>query len=243
MAIISNGTERKLEVSPSIDERAIDHHAERQIGNATPAPDLEHLALSGALKTAREEAHALVNLANAVFADRSQTPEAAAIQVATTAQKVGEKVAARIIAANAKADATIAGIEKATFAPEGLSQYDQEIRSKLATMTPGERTKEIADAFATNDMTLLGAVLRAPRLLTGLTTIELEALRHRFREQHFPVEMRRLERLKKMRAASDVGGKAFVALVTQASDTTFANGAIAARSKRESAVAAHQQGA
>ncbi|MET2827348.1 hypothetical protein [Mesorhizobium shangrilense] len=241
-AIIGNG-ERKLEVSPSIDERAIDHHAEKQIGNVMPQPDLEHLALSAALKLAREEALALVNLHNAVLADASQPRAVGVIQIATTAQKVGEKVAARLVAANAKADATIASIETATFAPEGVSQFDQEIRSSLKAMTPAERTKEIADALAGNDMALLGAVLRAPRLLTGMTAVELEALRHRFREQHFPAEMKRLERLRKMRAASDVAGGAFVKLVNEAADATFANGAIAARSKREGALAAHQQGA
>jgi uncharacterized protein (DUF2342 family) len=80
MAIIDNG--RQLEVSPSIDERVIDHHAEKQIGSTPPQPDLEHLALSAALKLAREEAQALVNLHNAVLADASQPRAAAVIQVA-----------------------------------------------------------------------------------------------------------------------------------------------------------------
>ncbi|MER8853016.1 hypothetical protein NKH94_15615 [Mesorhizobium australicum] len=239
MAIIDGG--RKLEVSPSIDERVIDHHAEKQIGNVVPQPDLEHLALSAALKLAREEAQALVNLHNAVLADASQPRAAAVIQVATAAQKTAERVAARLVAANTKVDTTIAAIEKGTFAPEGVSQFDDALRSSLKAMAPAERAKEIADALAANDMQLVGAVLRAPRLLTGMTAVELEALRHRFREQHFPGEMKRLERLKKMRAASDVAGGAFVKLVKEASDTNFANGAIAARSKRESALAAHQQ--
>jgi hypothetical protein len=110
-------------------------------------------------------------------------------------------------------------------------------------MKPSERTEAIAAAFEGNDVPLLSAVLRAPGLLTGITAVELEALRHRYRERHFPTEMRRLERLRKMRAASDVAGGAFVKLVQQAADTNFANGAIEARSKRESALAAHQQGA
>ncbi|RUU61670.1 hypothetical protein EOC99_20100, partial [Mesorhizobium sp. M7A.T.Ca.TU.009.01.1.1] len=55
--------ELKLHVSPSINELAIDHFAEKQRGNDKPEPDLEHVALSGAMKVAREEAHALVALA------------------------------------------------------------------------------------------------------------------------------------------------------------------------------------
>jgi hypothetical protein len=243
MALID--IERKLHVSPSIDERVIDHFAEKQIGSVKPEPDLEHLALSGALKLAREEGHALVALANAVFADASQPPAAAAIQVAAAAQKTGERVAARLLAAQAKVDTTIASLEKLTFAPAPDAvvgeRYDQEIRSSLKSLTPDKRAKEINDALASNDMALVGAVLRAPRVTTGMTAVELEALRLRFRQQAFPVEMRRLERLKKMRAASDTGGGAFTKLVKQASDTTFANVAIAARSKRESALAAHQQ--
>jgi len=239
MAIIDNG--RQLEVSPSIDERAIDHFAEKQIGNVKPEPDLEHLALSGALKTAREEAQALVNLHNAVLADASQPRAAAVIQVAAAAQKTAERVAAKLLAANQKADMTISGIEKATFAPEGGSPLDLEIRAALKSMTPAERTKALGEAFEANDLSIIGSVLRAPGLLTGMPAAELEALRHRFREQHFPAEMKRLERLKKMRAASDVAGNAFVRLVKQAADTTNASGAIAARTKRESALAAHQQ--
>lgn len=233
--------EQKLTVSPSIDERVIDHFAEKQRGKPKPEPDLEHVALSGAMKTAREEAHALVDLVNATYADASQPPAAAAIQVATAAQKTGERVAARLVAANAKVDATIASIEKTTSAPEGASQLDPEIRAALKTMTPSERSKVFADALAANDTSILGPVLRAPGLLTGMTSTELDSLRHRFRQKQFPVEMRRLERLKKMRAASDVAGGAFVKLVKEAADSKFANGAIAARAKREAVLAAHQQ--
>ncbi|RWO35572.1 MAG: hypothetical protein EOS08_03840 [Mesorhizobium sp.] len=237
--------EQKLSVSPSIDERAIDHFAERQIGNIKPEPDLEHVALSGALKTAREEAHALVDLANATYADASQPPASAAIQIATAARKSSERVAARLLAAQAKVDMTIASLEKLTFAPPPDAivgeRYDQEIRSSLKALTRDERAKEINDALASNDMALIGAVLRAPRVTTGMKAVELDALRHRFRSQHFPAEMKRLERLRKMRAASDTGGKAFAALVKQAADTKYAARAIAARDKRESMLAAHQQ--
>lgn len=239
--------EQKLHVSPSIDERAIDHFAERRIGNAQPEPDPEHQALSGAMKLAREEAHALVNLANAVLADRSQTPAAAAVQVADAARKTGKRVTDRLDAAFARVDTTIASIEKATFAPlpdtAYGTTYDKELRDSLKALTPVQRSKEIEQAFASGDMVLLGAMLRAPRITTGMTVAELKLLRHKFREKHFPVETRRLERLRKMRAASETGGKAFVNLVLQAADTKFANGAIAAREKRESALAAHQQGA
>ncbi|RUT84831.1 MULTISPECIES: hypothetical protein [unclassified Mesorhizobium] len=237
--------ELKLHVSPSINELAIDHFAEKQRGNDKPEPDLEHVALSGAMKVAREEAHALVALAETVYGDGSQTPAAAAIQVASAARKSGERVAARLLAAQEKVDTTIASLEKVTFAPPPDAtigeRYDQEIRASLKALTPDELAKEINDALVSNDMALIGAVLRAPRVTTGMKAAELESLRHRFRTQHFPGEMRRLERLKKMRAASDVGGGAFIKLVQQAGDTTFANAAIAARSKREAVLSAHQQ--
>ncbi|MBZ9817282.1 hypothetical protein [Mesorhizobium sp. CA7] len=239
--------EQKLHVSPSIDERAIDHFAERWIGNAQPEPDLEHQTLSHAMKMAREEAHALVNLANAVLADRSQAPAAAAIQVASAARATGKRVADRLDAAHAKVSATIASIEKATFAPMPDTafgtDYDKEIRDSLKALAPAQRSKEIADALSTSDMALIGAVLRAHPITTGVSTGELNALRHKFREKYFPVEMKRLERLIKMRAAAETGGKAFIGLVEQAADTKYVNGAIAARDKRESALAAHQQGA
>ncbi|MER8941254.1 hypothetical protein NKH82_17360 [Mesorhizobium sp. M0915] len=239
--------ELKLHVSPSISELTIDHFAERQRGNDKPEPDLEHVALSGAMREAREQAHALVALANTVYGDASQTPAAAAIQVATAAKKTGERVASRLLAAQEKADATIASLQKATFAPPPHAdigeKFDKQILYALKTMTHDERSEAFAEAFEADDMTLIGAVLRAPALLSGMKSTELAALRHRFQTKHFPAEMARLERLRKMRAAADTGGKAFVKLVEQAADTTFANGAIAARTKRESALAAHQQGA
>lgn len=236
--------EQQLHVSPSIDERAIDHHAPRQIGNVKAEPEPEHLALSGAMRIAREEAHALVALAEAVYGDGSQTPEAAVIQLATAAQKTGERVAARLVAAQAKVDVTIASIEKATFAPEGASPLDPEIRSALKDMTPDQRSEALSAALEAGDMTLIGSVLRAPGLLTRMKAAELASLRHRYQQKHFPAEMARLERLRKMRAAADVGGGAFVKLVKQVGEGRFgkfASAAKAARSKRESALAAHQQ--
>ncbi|MBZ9774387.1 hypothetical protein [Mesorhizobium sp. CO1-1-8] len=238
--------EQRLHVSPSINELAIDHFAERPRGNdKQPEPDLEHVALSGAMKVAREEAHALVALVNTVHGDESQTPAAAAIQVATAAKKTGERVAARLLAAQVTVDATIASLQKATFAPlpdaDIGEKFDTQILYALKTMTSDERSEAFNEAFETDDMTIIGSVLRAPALLSGMNATEIAALRHRFQQKHHPVAMARLERLKKMRAASDVGGKAFVKLVQEAGDTTFANGAIAARSKRESVLAAHQQ--
>ncbi|MER9223784.1 hypothetical protein NKI48_34060 [Mesorhizobium sp. M0644] len=238
--------EQKLHVSPSIDERVFDHFAARQRGNVKPEPDLEHVALSGAMRTAREEASALVALAEAVYGDASQTPEQAVIQLAAAAQRTGERVAARLVAANAKVDATIASIEKATFAPEGASPLDPEIRAALKDMTADQRSEALSEALETGDMTLIGSVLRAPGLLTRMKSAELASLRHRYQQKHFPAEMARLERLKKMRAAADVGGGAFVKLVKQVGDGrfgNFTNAAITARTKRESALAAHQQGA
>ncbi|TRC93901.1 hypothetical protein FJV77_20715 [Mesorhizobium sp. WSM4306] len=237
--------EQKLHVSPSINELTIDHFAERPRGNEKPEPDLEHVALSAAMREAREQAHALVALADSVYADGSQTPAAAVIQVASAAQKTGERVAAKLVAAQEKTDATISSIEKATFAPppdaELGTQYDKEIRYALKSMTPDERSEALTEALEAGDMTMIGPVLRAPALLSGMKSTELAALRHRFQQKHFPAEMRRLERLRKMRTASDIGGRAFVALVTQATDTKFANGAIAARTKREAVLATHQQ--
>jgi hypothetical protein len=239
--------EQTLQVSPSIDERTIDHFAERRIGTAQLEPDPEHQALSGAMRVAREEAHALVNLVNAIYADKSQPAAGAAIQAANAARATAKRVTDRLDAAHGKVSATIASIEKATFAPMPDAAfgttYDAEIRSKLAAMKPDQRSKEINDALAADDMALIGAVLRAPRITTEMSVADVEALRHRFREKHYPVEMKRLERLKKMRAAAETGGKAFINLVEQAAGTKFANGAIAAREKRDQALAAYQQGA
>ncbi|RUW58357.1 hypothetical protein [Mesorhizobium sp. M7A.F.Ca.US.008.03.1.1] len=238
--------EQKLHVSPSINELAIDHFAERPKGNdKQPEPDLEHVGLSAAMKVAREEAHALVALVNTVYADGTQTPAAAVIQVAAAAKKTGERVAARLLAAQATVDATISSLEKATFAPlpdaDIGEKFDKQILYAIKTMTPGERSEAFAEAFETGDMTIIGSVLRAPALLSGMKAAEIAALRHRFQQKHHPAEMARLERLKKMRVASDTGGKAFVALIKQAGDTTFANGAIAARTKREAVLAAQQE--
>ncbi|MER8582723.1 hypothetical protein NKG95_29150 [Mesorhizobium sp. M1423] len=241
--------EQKLHVSPSIHEGLIDHHAARQRGNdKPPEPDLEQVVLSGAMKLAREEANALVALAEAVYGDASQTPEQAAIQLAAAAQRTGERVAARLVAANEKADATIASLEKATFAPPPDAdigeKFDKEVRQALKSMTPDQRREELAEAFEAGDTATIGAVLRAPRMLTGMTSTELASLRHRFQTKHFPAEMARLERLKKMRAASETGGGAFVELVKKVGKGRFGkfvDNAITARSKRESALAAHQQ--
>lgn len=236
-----------LKVSPSIHEAAVLHYVPKPTGMEKAEVDPELAGLASALKAAREEALVLTNLDAAVRADTTLPPAAAALALRNAATKSGERIAARLDAALERAKATIASIEKATFAPEapreaaGL-QLEAEIRAAIKAMGDKDKTAAISKAIATNDMSIVGAILRGPGLLTGLGDAELASVRHRYQQANFPKEMAKRERLEKALAAARTGGLAFVELVTSAADNKMASMADAATQRRVAAMAAHAEG-
>lgn len=232
-----------LKLPVGLDERAIDHFAERDKRTGQPVADPAFAELSAAVRFAREQATSLVNLDTAAAVDRTQTREASLLQVANAALKSGERVATRLDAARAKAKAEIDGIVKRTACPPppkdavGLG-LEQEIRARLALMPDKERRDAVAKAFSDGSEAIVAAVLRGPAMLIGMGQAEHDALRHRYRTTFHAKETARIEHLQKALEATDRSGKLFVKLVTEASASPAARLAATNKQRHDEAAAA-----
>lgn len=232
-----------LKLPHGLDERAIEHFAERDRRTGQLKADAIFTDLSAAVKFAREQATSLVNLERAALADRTLTHEVALLQVANAALKSGERVATRLDAARAKARAEIDGITKRTASPpppkDAVSLgLEQEIRARLASMPEKERRDAVAKAFSEGSEAIIAAVLRGPAMLVGMGQAEQDMLRHRYRETYHAADMARVERLQKALEATDRSGGMFVKLVTDASASPAARLAATNKLRHDEAAAA-----
>jgi hypothetical protein len=126
------------------------------------------------------------------------------LEVAKVAAASQDKLLARFQALGNTLDTQIAHLNKSLDAP--LKQAAErnvisaEIRSHFKGLPDGERIKALRDAHNRNDSEVLGAVLGAPPMLSGLTP-EMHALSTRSWNQKAQPEINaRLEALTKARA-------------------------------------------
>ncbi|RWF64850.1 hypothetical protein [Mesorhizobium sp.] len=236
-----------LKIPLDLNEAFVSRHAETDPTTGAPIADPVLDGLSNAVKLAREQATVLANLEKAALADRTQTPEANVLRVATAAGKSGERVAAQLDAARTRAKNEIANIEKRTGAPpppkDSLAlSIEAEIRARLAAMPPKQREAALAKAKADNDQTVIAAVLRGPAMLTGLGAAQLEGIRHHYRQHTHASDHARLQRLQRAVDAMEKSGRLFVSIVKSAADTPMARQAAIAQREAEAA-AAHAAGA
>ncbi|TIT26216.1 MAG: hypothetical protein E5W76_34790, partial [Mesorhizobium sp.] len=92
-----------LKIPLDLNEAFVSRHAETDPVTGASIADPVLDGLSNAVKLAREQANVLANLEKAALADRTQTPEANVLRVATAASKTGERVAAQLDAARTRA--------------------------------------------------------------------------------------------------------------------------------------------
>lgn len=234
-----------IKVPLGLDERTISHFAERDPRTGQPLPDAELDGLSVTVKIAREEAESLVNLANAMRADRSQPVEAALVRTSDAALKAASRVAARIDAARARATAALAGIERKISAPPppanpAAMHMEGLILNRLAAMPEKERTETVAAAFAARDERVIAAVLRGPAFLAGVGSAQQDIWRHRYAKEFHPADAARRDRLRKALEGTDRAGDIFVGLIRQMTNTEAARIAAANARAAEEALAANR---
>lgn len=198
-------------------------------------------ALAGAVKTARLAVEQVAELHRAVGADKTITPEAAALTVRSAAVKLGEKAAKVLDDARAAALAEMQRVEAETAAPPpGDPAIESEVRSMLARATHEQRSKIVADAIKAGDDTTCGAVLRAgvPAWLSGLGQAELDMRREQWRRARHPGVSDRLDRMRKAIEATDRGGRLLVTFVQDAANSPAAQLAEAAAARAAHAIEA-----
>ncbi|MEQ1953405.1 hypothetical protein [Mesorhizobium sp. CN2-181] len=235
-----------LKLSPSISEETVEHFAERDRQTGQIADPIV-VALAGAVKAAREEGTALVNFEKAAYADRTLTPEASVLHVAQQALKTGERVAKQVDSALQRAKAEVASVERriaAPPAPKDLAglHVAGEIRAALARMPEKERDDAIANAFVTQNLSVIAAVLNGPAFLSGIGEAKLGLIRARYQREQFPADVKRIETLGKAISAAERAGSLFFAFIKEAADSPSAQLAAAGVRQREEAAAALQAG-
>ncbi|RUV08163.1 hypothetical protein EOA79_01460 [Mesorhizobium sp. M1A.F.Ca.IN.020.03.2.1] len=236
-----------LKIPADLNETFVNRHAEIDPTTGAPVADPVFDGLANAVRLAREQAGMLANLEKAAMADKTMTPEANVVRVASAASKTGERVAAQLDVARTRAMAEIANIEKRTSSPPppkdsvALS-IESDITRALASMGDKERADAIAQAKAQGDETVIAAILRRPAMVSGLGEAQLEGIRHAYRQHFHSADYARLQRLQRAVEAMEKSGRLFVGIIKSAMDTPFARqAAIAAR--EADAAAAHASGA
>lgn len=214
----------KLSVPISLDERTIDNFRARNPLTRDLVPDSELDAAANALRTTRGHAEQIHALSETLMKDPTRTPAAAALQLRQTSLKLAEKAAASLDNARAKVTAAITRLETETAAPAlpvdvHNTMLQGEIRQALSRMKPDDRNAALTAALEKGDDSIIGAVLHAPAILSGLTDTTHAMFQHRFRTARFPIELDRISRLGKALDAVERGGRNFVSFVDEASAT------------------------
>lgn len=229
-----------LRVPPDLHEGMISHVAPVPAGQS----DTEVTNLMGAIAHARESAQSLAALQRTTKADRTLSPESAALRVRAQALRNAERIAARLDAARAQARAALDMYDSATSSPPAPRDavalgLEAEIRASLKGMVKeSDRKKAIADAFNAKDERILGAILRGPAFLSGLSDIEHASYRHRYQHEFHREATIIANRRRKALEAFDRAGGSFMRFAKQLTDDPLALRAEGAQADREAAEAA-----
>jgi hypothetical protein len=224
----------------------IDLH-EQMITHVAPIPaggdDPETMALVHGIKFAREEAERLVELQRVTRIDPALNRDSAALRVRTFALRGAERVAAKLDAARTLAATALDTYDRATSSPPAPRDnvalgLEAEIRVSMKGMPASDRKKVIADAFAAKDERVLGALLRGPAFLSGLSPAEHDAQRRRYQREFHAAASVAADRHRKALEAFDRAGNSFMRLTRAMTDDPLALRAETASADREAAEAA-----
>ncbi len=209
----------KLKISADLNEALVEHHHPHdERGESKPDPAVAVLA--AAVKTARESAERLAAAAEAIAADRTMTPEARAIRLRDNALKLAEATAARLDTAQASVRAELAQIETTLRTPPApdpaTAPLESEIRARLASMNDKDRQAAINTAFSERNGLLVGAVLRGPAFLSGMSRATYDMAVHRYGQTFHPEQHQRRARLQAALDAAERCGRSFLGFVSPA---------------------------
>lgn len=205
-----------MKIRPPIDihEATVEqHYARDPRGQRIPDPTISRLA--DVARTARDRGEALAAFAETVVQDGSVLAKA---KLRDAALKTAEGTAKKLDAVLGEAKSEIASLMATTNAPPVPKDHfglgiAAEIRSRLAAMSEKERNETLSKALTDRDLSIIGAVLHAPALLSGFDKARLELLRSSYRTTFHPQEAARLDRLRGAVAALERAGQSFVGFV------------------------------
>lgn len=155
----------------------------------------------GSMRQAAEKSH---DATIAIMKNPMQTPMANHREAQKIGHQLWEAASKKIDAACQAALREVERLEKDISAPPPIKDpaLASEIRAALARLDQNARGKAIHEATEAGDDEIMSAVLRAPAMLSGLTTAELEMRRAHWQKTRRPSETDRVNRLKKAIADS-----------------------------------------
>ena len=215
---------------PGIREALIDRHFARDPATREPIYD----PVIGAMHAARQSAEKAHRVAAAVHANDGMTVSARHRRVRDETWKIVEGALGAMDRARQAAGREHQAIAERTAAPPrpadaASAMLASEIRSRLSTMTPRDRKAAIAAALADGDDAVLGAVLNAPPMLSGLgSAAEHGVVREQWRRTRHAADLDRMERIGRALEDMERAGTLVVALPTRLSDIKIVSAAEAA---------------
>jgi hypothetical protein len=199
--------------------------------------------MAAAMKAARVGAEQMAEVHASVSANTSMLPDARTLQIRKTVTTLGERAAARLDGARSKALAELDRLRRETSAPpvpgnQLIAALEAESRSALRSMGAKHRGRVIHSAIENGDDVVVGAILRGPPMLSGLTDAEREMRRSVWRKKRHPGVLDREERLGRAVAALERGGSGLIALVADITDSPSAKRAAATAAAAHAAIEA-----
>jgi hypothetical protein len=213
---------------------------ERHLGrNRETGERIEDPAIGGlarAMKLAREKAATMAAVSDDVMADTTQTPAANAIRAHKRILDLANEVTAALDKARDHARAEVAKIEQETSAPPvprdaASLQLEGETRTWLRTLPDDKRAAAVETALNAGDDLTVGALLRGPAGLSGISPATRELYRGQWRERRFPDQTARMRRIGKAVADVERGGKALLRFVRDLTESPTAQIAAAAQER------------
>lgn len=235
----------KLKVPLDIHESTMEQWQERSDkGELVADPAISRL--SDAIKTTRTNCSTLVGLSDALAQDWTNSPQASALKLRGHALRLAEATAQKLDAAKEAVQGEIDTIVAAIGTPPlPGTQYavglEQEIRSRLAAMPEKAREEAISKAFAAKDQTVIGAVLRGPAMLVGMSDERHAMVREHYRREFHPVEYARYRRLRGAMETMVRTGQSFLGFIGGVVNSESANLAEAAVANARAAEIAVQR--
>lgn len=229
--------------SPSIHEALVARHFARDPETREPIYDPAIGAMHDAMRAARLAAEKAHRVAEAIHANENMTVAARHRRVRDESWKIVEASLRAVDAARERAQREHRDLEARTSAPPRPADavgtmLASEIRSRLASMTPKDRKAAIGAALADGDDTVLGAVLNAPPMLSGVgSAAEHSVLREQWRRKRHGGDIDRMERIGRALEDMERAGALMVSLGTRLADSKIVAAAEQADQAMQRAIA------
>lgn len=184
---------------------------ERVLGEFDPNDSLMQLAYE-TLKAIRVSGRGCNDACRALHADLSQSEGGRHVAAYEISFKLSKPALGLVDKSNEKFSQEITRLQNKIAAPviDGSIknvQLQTEIRLYLRDQTPDGRRREIMRAIDGGDDQVIGAILSAPAMLTGLSPSDVEAFRLQWQLKRWPNEKKRIEQLEKAAGAVNLGGQ------------------------------------